>query len=105
MLEKLDAIEGRYEEIDRLLADPELSADYTRIQSLVREQASIRNIVVLARKYREVLRQLDDVSRGGAGAGPASQGPERRKERHPGDKSRDGWGGGGPLRRRPVQNV
>ncbi len=62
MLERLDAIEGRYEEIDRLLADPELSADYTRIQSLVREQASIRNIVVLARKYREVLRQLDDVN-------------------------------------------
>ena len=62
MLERLDATEGRYEEIDRLLADPELSADYTRIQSLVREQASIRNIVVLARKYREVLRQLDDVN-------------------------------------------
>ena len=62
MRERLDATEGRYEEIDRLLADPELSADYTRIQSLVREQASIRNIVVLARKYREVLRQLDDVN-------------------------------------------
>ena len=55
MLERLDATEGRYEEIDRLLADPELSADYTRIQSLVREQASIRNIVVLG---EEVPRSL-----------------------------------------------
>ena len=62
MLERLDATEGRYEEIDRLLADPELSADYTRIHSLVREQASIKNIVVLARRYREILRQLDEVN-------------------------------------------
>ncbi len=62
MLERLEAVERRYEEIDGLLADPELSADYTRIQSLVREQASIRNMVVLAREYRETLRQLDEVS-------------------------------------------
>ena len=61
MLERLEAIEGRYEEIDELLADPELSSDYTRIQSLVREQASIRSIVALARRYRETLRQLDEV--------------------------------------------
>ena len=61
MLERLDAVERRYEEIDGLLADPELSADYTRIQSLVREQASIRSIVALAREYRETLRQLDEV--------------------------------------------
>ena len=62
MLERLEAVERRYEEIDGLLADPELSADYTRIQSLVREQASIRNMVVLAREYRETLRQLDEVN-------------------------------------------
>ncbi len=62
MLERLGAIEERYEEIDTLLANPELSADYMRIQRLVREQASIRSIVALAREYRDTMRQLDDVN-------------------------------------------
>ena len=61
MLERLAAIEGRYDEIDGLLSDPELSSDYSRIQNLVKEQASIKNLVALSRDYREVLRQLDDV--------------------------------------------
>ena len=61
MLDKLATIEARYDEIDRLLADPELSSDYSRIEGLVREQASTRNLVTLSRDYREVLRQLDDV--------------------------------------------
>ncbi|MCH8207102.1 MAG: peptide chain release factor 1, partial [Chloroflexi bacterium] len=50
-----------YDEIDGLLSDPELSSDYSRIQDLVKEQASIKNLVALSRDYREVLRQLDDV--------------------------------------------
>ena len=61
MLQRLAAIEERYDEIDRLLADPELSSDYSRMQNLVKEQASIKSLVALSRDYREVLRQLDDV--------------------------------------------
>ena len=61
MLDKLAAIEARYDDIDKLLADPELSSDYSRIEGLVREQASIRNMVTLSREYREVLRQRADV--------------------------------------------
>jgi peptide chain release factor 1 len=60
MLDKLSNIEQRYQEIDELLADPEVTADYTRIQSLSKEQASIRTIVNLARDYRRVMQELEE---------------------------------------------
>ena len=58
MRDTLATIEARYEEIDRLLADPEFSTDYTRIQSLAKEQASIRNLVTLSREHRGLAEEL-----------------------------------------------
>ena len=62
MLDRLAALEARYEEIDGLLADPDVSADYSRVQLLAREQASLKSLVELSREYRTVLRELEDVS-------------------------------------------
>ena len=61
MIDKLAAIEQRYDEIELLMTDPEVSSEYSRIQSLAKEQASIRNLVTLARKYRQVVREMDDL--------------------------------------------
>ena len=61
MQERLEAIEQRYDELDNLMADPQVSADYTRIQALAKEQASIRTIVELSREYRSAQTQLEDV--------------------------------------------
>lgn len=61
MLEKLAAIEAKYDEINSQLSNPEISSDYSRIQDLVKNQASIRKIVDLSRTYREILKQLDEV--------------------------------------------
>ncbi len=61
MLERLAGVERRYTELDELMADPEVSVDYTRIQGLAKEQAGIRTLVELSREYRSVLQQLDDV--------------------------------------------
>ena len=61
MLEKLVAIEAKYDEINSQLSNPEISSDYSRIQDLVKNQASIRKIVNLSRTYREILRQLEEV--------------------------------------------
>ncbi len=61
MIDKLSTVEERFEEIDRLLADPEVSSEYSRIESLVREQASIRDLVSLSREYRSVMTQLGEV--------------------------------------------
>ena len=60
MLDKLAAIEERYDEVERLMADPEVSSDYSRVQTLVREQASIKNLVSLSREYRRVLDETND---------------------------------------------
>ena len=61
MIDKLAIIERRYDEIEGLLADPEVSADYSRVQTLVKEQASIKALVFLSREQREVLQELEDV--------------------------------------------
>lgn len=60
MLDRLESVERRYAELDTLMADPAVSADYTRIQTLAKEQASIRTLVDLSRQYRAVLRQIED---------------------------------------------
>ncbi len=62
MLEKLTTVERRYEEIDRLLADPAVSVDYTRVQKLAREQASIRQIASLSTEYRKVLHEIEETT-------------------------------------------
>ena len=59
MMEKLAAIERRYEEIDRLLSDPEVSADYVRAQSLAREQVALKNLASLSREYHRVAEELE----------------------------------------------
>ena len=60
MQERLEAIEQRYDELDSLMADPEVAADYTHIQTLAKEQATIRAVVELSREYRSARTQLDD---------------------------------------------
>ena len=61
MQERLEAIENRYDELDSLMADPKVSVDYTRIQALAKEQATIRAVVELSREFRSAQTQLDEV--------------------------------------------
>ena len=61
MQERLEAIENRYDELDSLMANPEVSVDYTRIQALAKEQATIRAVVELSREFRSAQTQLDEV--------------------------------------------
>ena len=61
MRDTLAAIEARYDEIDRMLADPEVATDYTRVQTLAKEQASIRNLVTLSRQRRALSEELAEV--------------------------------------------
>ena len=61
MIDKLAAIEQRYEEIERALTDPEVAADYARVQGLAKEHAAIKGLVSLGREYRRVIGELEDV--------------------------------------------
>ena len=61
MLERMRAVEDRFEELDRMMADPEVAADYTRVREMAKEQANLRNVVSLARELREIDAEVGDV--------------------------------------------
>ena len=58
MLEKLVAIEERYEELDRLLM--EVGGDYQRAADLNSERVELEPVVARARKYRQALARLEE---------------------------------------------
>jgi peptide chain release factor 1 len=62
MLNRLTSIEERYDEIDRMMADPEVSIDFTRVQTLAKEQATLRNIVQLSRELRGIMQQIEEAT-------------------------------------------
>ena len=61
MLEKLAAVQERFADIERQLADPELSADYRRSEALVREHAGLRHLAALGGEYRRVVAEAEDL--------------------------------------------
>jgi peptide chain release factor 1 len=58
MLEKLTAIEGRYEETNRLLM--EVGSDYQRAAELNMERLELEPIANKARQYRQALQRLEE---------------------------------------------
>ena len=44
MLEKIKQIEDRYEEINQLLENPEISKDHIKVRDLIKEQTKIKSI-------------------------------------------------------------
>ena len=60
MLDKLSSIQQRFEEIEHLLEDPDVSSDYSRVQSLAKEQAGLRDLALLGRQYRKVVEDLEE---------------------------------------------
>lgn len=60
MMEKIAAIDARYEELGRLLE--ESAGDYQKAVELSKERAGIEPIVSKAAEYREVLRHIEEAS-------------------------------------------
>jgi peptide chain release factor 1 len=60
VLNRLDTIEKRYEELGQLIAQPEIATDPTRLQPLAQEYASIENIVNKYRKYQKVSQSIQE---------------------------------------------
>ncbi|AKX95255.1 peptide chain release factor 1 [Neomoorella thermoacetica] len=58
MLEKLEQIEARYEELGRLMGDPEVIADPEQLQKHARAHAALEDIVTTFRRYRQVSNEL-----------------------------------------------
>ena len=61
MIDKLDPIIRRYEEIESAMADPEVVVNYEKVQALAKERASLEELVGIARQYRQLLEEIADL--------------------------------------------
>lgn len=60
MLERLDKVEERYEELVRLMADPAVAQDYERVAQYAKEQAGLEDIVSAYRTYKDTAEELEE---------------------------------------------
>jgi peptide chain release factor 1 len=60
MLEKLELIEERYEELNRLMADPEVATDHDLVREYAQEQAEIVDLVQKYRQYKADASELSE---------------------------------------------
>jgi len=60
MLDRLESIEKRYEELSQLIAQPEISTDRARLQPLAQEQAGLEDIVAKYRQYKTTSEALQE---------------------------------------------
>ncbi len=58
MLDKLAEIEQHYNDLTRLMADPDVTSDPERLGRLAQEQSSLENVVDGYRKYRQAAQRL-----------------------------------------------
>lgn len=58
MLERLDKVEERYEELARLMADPAVAQDYERVAQYAKEHSDLGEIVSLYREYKATVGEL-----------------------------------------------
>lgn len=60
MLEKLDFIEDKYNDLTRKISDPEVIADQQAWQKLMREHASMEEIVHKYKEYKDVVKNISN---------------------------------------------
>ncbi len=61
LLDKLDKVEARYDELTRLMADPAVAQDHARVTEYAREQAELEEIVAAYRGYKGTSRELQEI--------------------------------------------
>jgi peptide chain release factor 1 len=62
MLERLAQIEQRYEELNKLLADPAIATDYVKMANYARERADLEEIAEAYRRYQRLQQELEATS-------------------------------------------
>jgi peptide chain release factor 1 len=61
MLEKLDLIQKRYDELSQLLAQVEIATDLKRLQELSKERAALEDIVGMYQEYKARSKELGEL--------------------------------------------
>jgi peptide chain release factor 1 len=60
MLDKLESVEARYEELGRLLADPGVASDYVKASDYAQERSALEDVVRTYQEYKRVQDELAD---------------------------------------------
>ncbi|MFC2001684.1 peptide chain release factor 1 [Chloroflexota bacterium] len=60
MIDPLERIEKRHEEIDRQMAMPDVAYDLKQLQALAKERAGIENLVIKYREYKATSKSLEE---------------------------------------------
>jgi len=60
MLDRLERIERRYQELDEQMAVPEVASDLKQLQVLAQERASIEDVVTKYREYKATAKSLEE---------------------------------------------
>ncbi|WP_416828588.1 peptide chain release factor 1 [Ectobacillus polymachus] len=60
MLDRLQAVEHRYEKLNELLSDPSIVNDPKRLREYSKEQSDIQETVTVYREYKDICEQLAD---------------------------------------------
>jgi peptide chain release factor 1 len=60
MLDQLEKIEERYQELERQIALPEVVSDLKQLQALAQERAVLENVVIKYRKYKDTATTLEE---------------------------------------------
>ena len=61
MFDKLDPVIRRFREIEESMADPEVAANFERVQELARERASLEDLVDISNDYKELVQEIADL--------------------------------------------
>ena len=61
MLEQLDKLEARYQELEQRLASQEQIADRQLYNKLAKELSNTRHVVSLFREYKNLLKEASDL--------------------------------------------
>ena len=60
MFQKLDEVEKRYEEVTRKISDPEIIAQQSQWQALMKEHAEIEPVVLKYKEYKKANQAIED---------------------------------------------
>lgn len=58
MLEKLEEIEAKYDELGHLLSDPKVATDYQKYQKHAKARAELEDLVLSFREYKSILSRI-----------------------------------------------
>ena len=60
MFDKLEEVEKRYEELTKMISDPEVIANQSEWQQLMKEHSSMQDVVAKYKEYKKIKQQMED---------------------------------------------